>query len=38
MKDHEEIFSLDDEFQTINLLSKLLLKNTKRNIDIFIVV
>ena len=38
MKDREETSSLDEEFQTINLLSKMVLKNTKRNIDMFILV
>ena len=31
MKDHEETFILDEEFQTINLLSKIAIEKCKKN-------
>ena len=31
MKDHEETFSLDEEFQTINLPSKIAIEKYKKN-------
>ena len=30
IKDHEETFSLDEEFETVNLLSKIAIENYKR--------
>ena len=38
VKDREETFSLDEEFQTINLLSKIAVEKQKRNVDILILV
>ena len=38
VKDREETFSLDEEFQTINLLSKIAVEKHKRNVDIHILV
>ena len=39
MKDREETFSLDEEFQTINLLSRIAVeKQEKKNVDILILV
>ena len=29
IKDHEETFSLDEEFETVNLLSKIAIENYK---------
>ena len=30
IKDHEETFSLDEEFETVNLLSKIAIENYKK--------
>ena len=30
IKDHEETFSLDEEFETVNLFSKIAVENYKR--------
>ena len=38
MKDREETFTLDEEFQTINLLSKIAVQKQKKNVDILILV
>ena len=38
MPDCGETFSLDEEFQTINLLSKIAIEKHKRNVDILVSV